>query len=89
MVGNPPWHATAPIIEISHRRYIAITGLKLDMTRLDYSAYEKQATWYFITRITILFMKNTTIYPDIEETASWLKVQRQSDFVRSVIWRNL
>lgn len=26
-------------------------------------------------------MKNTTIYPDIEETASWLKVQRQSDFV--------
>ena len=34
-------------------------------------------------------MKNTTIYPDIEETASWLKVQKQSDFVRSVIWRNL
>ena len=26
-------------------------------------------------------MKNTTIYPDIEETALWLKVQRQSDFV--------
>ena len=26
-------------------------------------------------------MKNTTIYPDIEETALWLKAQRQSDFV--------